>query len=111
MIPDTTKYKQMKRELGLDELPTSFTYDCRLAIREEGPLAYTWQEKPGTVVSHLCEIVEDQHARIQRLEDVLEKGYAQYGASKTEMYAIMRLLEENLLEEAKEKIASIIKSF
>ena len=81
---DTPEGNKLKMDAGIPHLPTQLTYDCRTAIGGNGPLAYTWQDKPHRLVYDLCREIEriaagvapDQatalQARIAELEAALQ---------------------------------------
>jgi hypothetical protein len=55
---DTPDSHKLKADAGLPHLPTQLTYECRLAISGQGPLAYTWEDKPHRLVYTLCREIE-----------------------------------------------------
>ena len=55
---DTPEGNKLKMDAGIPHLPTQLTYDCRTAIGGNGPLAYTWQDKPHRLVYDLCREIE-----------------------------------------------------
>ena len=55
---DTPEGNKLKMDAGIPHLPTQLTYDCRAAIGGNGPLAYTWQDKPHRLVYDLCREIE-----------------------------------------------------
>lgn len=82
---DTLEGYKMMVNSSIPHLPTQLTYDCRAAIGGNGPLAYTWQDKPHRLVYDLCREIEriaagatpDQatalQARIAELEAALHR--------------------------------------
>lgn len=59
VIPlDTPEGHKLKADAGIPHLPTQLTYDCRNAISGNGPLAYTWEDKPHRLVYDLCREIE-----------------------------------------------------
>lgn len=55
---NTVDGRKLKADAGIPHLPTQLTYDCRLAISGQGPLAYTWEDKPHRLVYNLCREIE-----------------------------------------------------
>ena len=55
---DTPEGYKMMMNSSIPHLPTQLTYDCRAAIGGNGPLAYTWQDKPHRLVYDLCREIE-----------------------------------------------------
>ena len=55
---DTPESHKLKADAGIPHLPTQLTYDCRNAISGNGPLAYTWEDKPHRLVYDLCREIE-----------------------------------------------------
>lgn len=61
--------EKLKRDTGIPHLPTQLTYECRMAIADEGPRAYEWSDKPHRVVYDLCQEIEAAAARRPALPD------------------------------------------
>lgn len=51
---NTPEASKLKSDAGIPHMPTALTYDCRLAVEGDGPLAYTWEDKPHRLVFSLC---------------------------------------------------------
>lgn len=55
---DTPETRKLKKDAGIPHLPTKLTYECRLAMSGEGPLAHTWEDKPHRLIFYLCSALE-----------------------------------------------------
>ena len=64
---DTPEGNKLKMDAGIPHLPTQLTYDCRAAIGGNGPLAYTWQDKPHRLVYDLCREIERLEGALRNL--------------------------------------------
>lgn len=51
--------QRMKRDAGLEYLPTQFTYQFRQAIEGAGPREADWLNKPHRLVYDLCRYIEE----------------------------------------------------
>jgi hypothetical protein len=106
---DTPDSHKLKADAGLPHLPTQLTYECRLAISGQGPLAYTWKDKPHRLVYTLCREIEriaaltpaEVKARVaQARRDALEeavsrvKAYSQNETARNILTIIYALGEE-----------------
>jgi hypothetical protein len=49
---------QLQKDAGIPDPVTDLTYEARLAVSGQGPLAYTWEDKPHRIVYDLCREIE-----------------------------------------------------
>jgi hypothetical protein len=56
--------EELKLAAGLQHMPTDLTFECRLAVANEGPRAYTWSDKPHRLVYDLCCEIERLNQQI-----------------------------------------------
>ena len=52
------KLEQLKRDAGLEHMPTPLTYELRIAVAGDGPRAYDWQDKPHRLLYDACGEIE-----------------------------------------------------
>lgn len=68
--------KQLQFDAGIPHLPTDLTYECRMAISDEGERAYEWRDKPHRLVYDLSRQVEADADRIEQLERERDRNAA-----------------------------------
>lgn len=61
-VVDNAALEAVKRDAGIPHLPTQKTYEFRLAVSGEGPLAYQWSDKPHRLLYDACSIIEREAA-------------------------------------------------
>ena len=64
-VVDNAALEAVKRDAGIPHLPTQKTYEFRLAVSGEGPLAYQWSDKPHRLLYDACSIIESEAAQRQ----------------------------------------------
>jgi hypothetical protein len=58
---------RLKKDAGLDNMPTQDTYHYRMAMSNEGPRAYDWSDKPHRLIYDLCGTIEEMQVQINQL--------------------------------------------
>lgn len=59
---DNALLEALQKDAGIPHLPTKETYEFRLAVSGEGPLAYQWSDKPHRLLYDACSIIESAAA-------------------------------------------------
>lgn len=73
---------RLQKDAGIPHMPTQLTYDARMAIVGEGPLAYDWADKPHRIVYDLCREIE-RIAAIELTPTAVDASPAPDPVSKT----------------------------
>ena len=45
-VPDSAMLEALQKDADIPHLPTQETYQFRMAVSGQGPLAYQWSDKP-----------------------------------------------------------------
>jgi len=61
-VVDNAMLDALQKDAGLPHLPTQETYQFRMAVSGEGPLAYQWSDKPHRLLYDACRIIEREAA-------------------------------------------------
>ena len=61
-VVDNAMLDALQKDAGLPHLPTQETYQFRMAVSGEGPLAYQWSDKPHRLLYDACSIIESEAA-------------------------------------------------
>lgn len=61
-VVDNAMFEALQKDAGIPHLPTQETYQFRLAVSGEGPLAYQWSDKPHRLLYDACSIIESEAA-------------------------------------------------
>ena len=67
-VPDSAMLEALQKDADIPHLPTQETYQFRMAVSGQGPLAYQWSDKPHRLLYDACSIIEAQAAEIKRHE-------------------------------------------
>lgn len=62
-VVDNAMLEVLQKDAGLPHLPTRETYQFRMAVSGEGPLAYQWSDKPHRLLYNACSIIESEAAQ------------------------------------------------
>ena len=61
-LVDTAMLEALQKDIGTPHLPTQETYQFRMAVSGQGPLAYQWSDKPHRLLYAACRIIESAAA-------------------------------------------------
>ena len=77
-VPDSAMLEALQKDADIPHLPTQETYQFRMAVSGQGPLAYQWSDKPHRLLYDACSIIERQAAMRQPTQsDALLEGDTQ----------------------------------
>jgi hypothetical protein len=77
-VPDSAMLEALQKDADIPHLPTQETYQFRMAVSGQGPLAYQWSDKPHRLLYDACSIIESQAAMRQPTQsDALLEGDTQ----------------------------------
>lgn len=64
-VVDNAMLEALQKDAGIPHLPTQETYQFRMAVSGEGPLAHQWSDKPHRLLYDACSIIESAAAQRQ----------------------------------------------
>lgn len=75
-VVDNAMLETLQKDAGLPHLPTQETYQFRMAVSDEGPLAYQWSDKPHRLLYDACSIIESE-AALRTYSNIFDAGDVQ----------------------------------
>lgn len=79
-VVDNEMLEALQKDAGIPHLPTQETYQFRMAVSGEGPLAHQWADKPHRLLYDACSIIESEAAQRQPTQsDALQADALDFG--------------------------------
>ena len=91
-VVDNAMLEALQKDAGLPHLPTRETYQFRMAVSGEGPLAYQWSDKPHRLLYNACSIIESEAAENEALRHDLERQMTIANEQVNEVERLLNLL-------------------
>ena len=79
-VVDNAMLDALQKDAGLPHLPTQETYQFRMAVSGEGPLAYQWSDKPHRLLYDACSIIE-REAALRTYSNAAAAGFDRIGGA------------------------------
>jgi hypothetical protein len=114
-VPDSAMLEALQKDADIPHLPTQETYQFRMAVSGQGPLAYQWSDKPHRLLYDACSIIESQAAMRQptqsdALREALEKVITSSNLEKAHEIAATTLEELRQPTQSDALVAALVEA-